>query len=111
MDAIDTLEFGEGFAPLTEDADMFFGAAHIHGVEAIKAFFVKINAPLIITHEVQEFWIAGEGVGGPEKESSARGSFWSCPGCWICRAGEAFLALLCVPDQRFCAETRHNSFS
>ncbi|NUR03921.1 MAG: nuclear transport factor 2 family protein [Streptomyces sp.] len=62
MDAIDTLEFGEGFAPLTEDTDMFFGTAHIHGVEAIKAFFVKIDEPLIITHEVLEFWTAGDGV-------------------------------------------------
>ncbi|MFI2235612.1 hypothetical protein [Streptomyces chrestomyceticus] len=41
MDAIDTLEFEEGFAPLTEDTDMFFGAGHIHGVEAVKAFFVR----------------------------------------------------------------------
>ncbi|MFB7508382.1 nuclear transport factor 2 family protein [Streptomyces broussonetiae] len=62
MDAIDTLEFGEGFAPLTEDTDMFFGAAHIHGVEAIKEFFVKIDAPLNITHEAVEFWTAGDGV-------------------------------------------------
>ncbi|MEU4656530.1 nuclear transport factor 2 family protein [Streptomyces sp. NPDC023723] len=62
MDAIDTLEFGEGFAPLTEDTDMFFGTAHIQGVEAIKAFFVKIDAPLIITHEVLEFWAADDGV-------------------------------------------------
>ncbi|MFC9645345.1 hypothetical protein ACFTZF_43715 [Streptomyces mirabilis] len=62
MDAIDTLEFSEGFAPLTEDTDMFFGTAHIHGVEAIKEFFVKIDAPLNITHEVLEFWTAGDGV-------------------------------------------------
>ncbi|WP_328756800.1 nuclear transport factor 2 family protein [Streptomyces sp. NBC_00271] len=62
MDAIDTLEFGEGFAPLSEDTDMFFGTAHIHGVEAIKEFFIKIDAPLNITHEVLEFWTAGDGV-------------------------------------------------
>ncbi|MEU9184079.1 nuclear transport factor 2 family protein [Streptomyces sp. NPDC048484] len=62
MDAIDTLEFGEGFAPLTEDTDMFFGTEHIHGVDAIKAFFVKIDEPLIINHEVLEFWSAGDGV-------------------------------------------------
>ncbi|MGW7616398.1 nuclear transport factor 2 family protein [Streptomyces antimycoticus] len=62
MDAIDTLEFGEGFAPLTEDTDMFFGTAHLHGVDAIKAFFVKIDEPLIITHEILEFWSAGDGV-------------------------------------------------
>ncbi len=62
MDAIDTLEFGEGFAPLTEDTDMFFGTAHLHGVDAIKAFFVKIDEPLIITHEVLEFWSADDGV-------------------------------------------------
>ncbi|MBP2063631.1 nuclear transport factor 2 family protein [Streptomyces iranensis] len=62
MDAIDTLEFDEGFAPLTEDTEMYFGTAHIHGVEAIKAFFVKIDEPLNITHEVLEFWAAGDGV-------------------------------------------------
>jgi hypothetical protein len=62
MNAIDTLEFDEGFAPLTDDTDMFFGTAHIHGVEAIKAFFVKIDEPLIITHEILEFWAAGDGV-------------------------------------------------
>ncbi|MFJ3216554.1 nuclear transport factor 2 family protein [Kitasatospora sp. NPDC086801] len=62
MDAIDTLEFGEGFAPLTEDTDMFFGTAHIHGAEAIKAFFVKIDEPLITAHEVLEFWTADDGV-------------------------------------------------
>ncbi|MEU7230252.1 nuclear transport factor 2 family protein [Streptomyces chrestomyceticus] len=62
MEAIDTLQFEEGFAPLTQDTDMFFGTAHIHGVEAIKAFFVKIDEPLIITHEVLEFWTAGDGV-------------------------------------------------
>ncbi|MEV2211339.1 nuclear transport factor 2 family protein [Streptomyces sp. NPDC050997] len=42
--------------------DMYFGTAHIHGVEAIKAFFVKIDAPLNITHEVLEYWAAGDGV-------------------------------------------------
>ncbi|MFE4056004.1 nuclear transport factor 2 family protein [Streptomyces sp. NPDC059096] len=62
MDAIDTLNFDEGFAPLAEDIDMYFGVAHIRGIEAIKAFFVKIDAPLNITHEVLEYWSAGEGV-------------------------------------------------
>ncbi|MFD4629679.1 nuclear transport factor 2 family protein [Streptomyces sp. NPDC058284] len=41
---------------------MYFGTAHVHGVEAIKAFFVKIDEPLVITHEVLEFWAAGDGV-------------------------------------------------
>ncbi|MEU7045346.1 nuclear transport factor 2 family protein [Streptomyces varsoviensis] len=62
MDAIDTLEFEEGFAPLTEDTDMFFGTEHVRGVEAIKAFFVRIDEPLNITHEVLEYWTAGDGV-------------------------------------------------
>ncbi|MEU3372438.1 nuclear transport factor 2 family protein [Streptomyces sp. NPDC006660] len=62
MDAIDTLDFDEGFAPLTEDTDMHFGTAHIHGVEAIKAFFVKIDAPLRISHEVLEYWTTDNGV-------------------------------------------------
>ncbi|MCX4647331.1 MULTISPECIES: nuclear transport factor 2 family protein [unclassified Streptomyces] len=62
MDAIDTLEFGEGFAPLTEGTEMFFGTERIQGADAIKAFFVKIDEPLIIKHEVLEFWAAGDGV-------------------------------------------------
>nr|BFD80771.1 hypothetical protein StreXyl84_01720 [Streptomyces sp. Xyl84] len=62
MDAIDTLSFDEGFAPLTDDTDLYFGTAHIRGVEAIKAFFVKIDEPLDITHEVLEFWSADNGV-------------------------------------------------
>ncbi|MDI6410113.1 nuclear transport factor 2 family protein [Streptomyces albus] len=62
MDAIDTLDFDEGFAPLTEDTDMFFGTAHVHGVEAIKEFFVKIDEPLDISHEVLECWTADGGV-------------------------------------------------
>ncbi|GGU29226.1 nuclear transport factor 2 family protein [Streptomyces violascens] len=62
MDAIDTLSFDEGFAPLTDDTEMYFGTTHLHGVEAIKAFFVKIDEPLHITHEVLEFWTAPNGV-------------------------------------------------
>ncbi|MEU2081267.1 nuclear transport factor 2 family protein [Streptomyces albus] len=62
MDAIDTLDFGAGFAPLTEDTDMYFGTEHVHGVEAIKAFFIKIDEPLNITHEVLEYWTADNGV-------------------------------------------------
>ncbi|WP_020501510.1 nuclear transport factor 2 family protein [Sciscionella marina] len=60
MDEIDTLEFGEGFANLTEETEMFFGTAHIVGAEAIKAFFVKIDEPLDVAHEVLEFWTTGE---------------------------------------------------
>ncbi|WP_197284928.1 nuclear transport factor 2 family protein [Sciscionella sediminilitoris] len=40
---------------------MFFGTAHLVGAEAIKAFFVQIDEPLDITHEVLEFWTTGEG--------------------------------------------------
>ncbi|MEV5747726.1 hypothetical protein AB0L00_07890 [Actinoallomurus sp. NPDC052308] len=58
MREIDTLEFGEGFARMTEDTEMFFGTAHIRGAEAIKAFFVKIDEPLNITHDVLECWKA-----------------------------------------------------
>ena len=34
----------------------------MHGVEAIKAFIVRIDEPLNITHEVLEFWTAEAGV-------------------------------------------------
>lgn len=62
MHEIDTLDFGEGFAHMTEETEMYFGTAHLVGAEAIKAFFVKIDAPLHITHEVLEFWTAPGGV-------------------------------------------------
>ncbi|GAA1967228.1 nuclear transport factor 2 family protein [Amycolatopsis minnesotensis] len=62
MREIDTLSFGEGFARMTAETEMYFGTAHIVGVEAIKAFFVKIDEPLDITHEVLEFWTAADGV-------------------------------------------------
>jgi hypothetical protein len=59
MREIDTLEFGDGFAHMTPDTEMYFGTSHFVGVEAIKAFFVKIDTPLNITHEVIEFWTTG----------------------------------------------------
>jgi hypothetical protein len=60
MREIDTLEFGAGFAHMTEDTEMFFGTERVRGAEAIKAFFVRIDEPLNITHEVLEFWTAGD---------------------------------------------------
>ncbi|HEY5833246.1 nuclear transport factor 2 family protein [Streptomyces sp.] len=60
MREIDSLEFGAGFGHMTEDTEMFFGTEHVRGVEAIKAFFVKIDEPLNVTHEVLEFWTADE---------------------------------------------------
>ncbi|MFI1920064.1 hypothetical protein [Nocardia sp. NPDC020380] len=62
MHEIDTLAFGEGFAHMTEETEMYFGTAHLVGAEAIKAFFVKIDEPLHITHDVLEFWTAPGGV-------------------------------------------------
>lgn len=62
MREIDDLNFGAGFACMSGDTDMYFGTAHMHGVEAIKAFFVKIDGPLNITHEILEFWTADDGV-------------------------------------------------
>jgi hypothetical protein len=62
MREIDTLKFGEGFSHMTEDTDMYFGTTHVHGAEAIKAFFVRIDEPLHISHQVLEFWTANEGV-------------------------------------------------
>ena len=62
MSEIDTLAFGDGFAHMTDDTEMYFGTAHIVGVEAIKAFFVKIDQPLNITHDVLEFWTTRDGV-------------------------------------------------
>lgn len=56
FDEIDTLRFGDGFDHLTEQTEMQFGTAQLRGVEAIKAFFVKIDTPLDITHRICEFW-------------------------------------------------------
>jgi SnoaL-like domain len=62
MNEIDTLKFGDGFSCMTEDTDMYFGTGHVHGAEAIKAFFVRIDEPLNITHRVLEFWAADDGA-------------------------------------------------
>lgn len=62
MREIDTLAFGDGFAHLTDRTEMYFGTARVVGAEAIKAFFVKIDEPLNITHDVLEFWTAPGGV-------------------------------------------------
>ncbi|WP_234341005.1 nuclear transport factor 2 family protein [Streptomyces sp. NRRL S-1813] len=41
---------------------MSFGTAHVHGAQAVKAFFVKIDEPLHIAHKILEFWATGDGV-------------------------------------------------
>ncbi|WP_194897444.1 nuclear transport factor 2 family protein [Catenulispora pinisilvae] len=57
MREIDTLEFGEAFATLFDQyTEMIFGTARVRGVEAIKDFFVTIDAPLITTHETVQTW-------------------------------------------------------
>jgi hypothetical protein len=58
MREIDTLQFGPGFSHMNHDTDMFFGTTHVRGVEAIEAFFVKIDEPLNIEHDVLECWTA-----------------------------------------------------
>ncbi|MBS2533804.1 hypothetical protein KGQ20_13600 [Catenulispora sp. NF23] len=57
MREIDTLEFGEAFTELfDQNTEMIFGTARVRGVEAIKDFFVTIDAPLITTHETVQTW-------------------------------------------------------
>jgi hypothetical protein len=86
MHEIDTLEFGDGFAHMTADTEMYFGTGHFVGAEAIKAFFVKIDAPLNITHDVIEFWTAGS----------------------VCMLrGEATVAKKTQPDNVVCAPFMH----
>ena len=51
---IDTLDFGDGFAHMTDETDMYLGTEHMHGVVAIKASFIKIDEPLDIIHDVFE---------------------------------------------------------
>ncbi|MFE9425742.1 nuclear transport factor 2 family protein [Kitasatospora sp. NPDC006697] len=61
MHEIDTLEFATAFATnLDQNTEMIFGTARVHGVEAIKDFFVQIDAPLTTTHEVIETWTVGD---------------------------------------------------
>ncbi|MFJ2170838.1 nuclear transport factor 2 family protein [Streptomyces griseofuscus] len=62
MREIDTLDFGAGFARMTDETEVFFGTAHVVGEEAAKAFFVKIDEPLHISHTVLECWQAPDGV-------------------------------------------------
>jgi hypothetical protein len=62
MHEIDTLAFGEGFARMSAATDMYFGSTHVRGVDAIQAFFVKIDAPLNITHAVLECWQAEQTI-------------------------------------------------
>ncbi|MEW2621400.1 nuclear transport factor 2 family protein [Streptomyces sp. NPDC048106] len=75
MHEIDTLEFGDWFATLLdEDSEMIFGTANVHGAEAIKAFFVKIDTPLDTTHTVLEAWTGDDvlilrGVGSVAKKT------------------------------------------
>lgn len=59
MREIDTLDFGPGFAHMSATTEMYFGTMHFTGVEDIKAFFVKIDEPLHITHDVLECWTSG----------------------------------------------------
>ncbi len=54
MGEIDTLDFGDGFAHMTDETDMYLGTEHMHGVVAIKASFIKIDEPLDIIHDVFE---------------------------------------------------------
>jgi hypothetical protein len=56
---IDTLQFGPGFAHLTEETVMEFGTARVRGLQSIRQFFVKINSPLEIEHRIDDFWDGG----------------------------------------------------
>jgi hypothetical protein len=62
FDEIDARKFGEGFSHLTEDTDLYLGAAHLHGVEAIKEFFLRGDKDRNVTHRVIESWTADGGV-------------------------------------------------
>ena len=59
FDEIDAQEFGDGFSHMTEDTDLYLGTAHVHGVEAIKEFFLEIDRDLNVTHRAIESWTAG----------------------------------------------------
>ncbi len=48
--------FAGGFAYLEPDAELRFGAQVVTGRSHIKRFFKSLIAPLILKHEVKEFW-------------------------------------------------------
>jgi hypothetical protein len=62
FEEIDAQKFGEGFSHMTEDTDLYLGTAHVHGVEAIKEFFLEIDRDLNVTHRAIESWTAEGGV-------------------------------------------------
>ena len=48
--------FAAGFAYLEPDAELRFGGQVVSGGDQIKRFFKSLIAPLILKHEVKEFW-------------------------------------------------------
>ena len=48
--------FAGGFAYLEPDAELRFGSQVVTGSDQIKRFFKSLIAPLILKHEVKEFW-------------------------------------------------------
>ena len=53
---IDTLEFGPGFARVTDKTKFSFGTTEMVGREAVKSFFVKIDGQLNTAHRTLDFW-------------------------------------------------------
>ena len=56
LNGIETRRFGPGFANLEPAAELLFGTQLFRGRKSIKLFFDKICSPLMVKHEIAEFW-------------------------------------------------------
>jgi hypothetical protein len=61
--AIDTLDMSPtgGFSVFDDNAHMNFNGESVQGKENVKAFFAKLDTPLITEHFVTGVWQAGNG--------------------------------------------------
>lgn len=53
---IDTLQFGPGFARLTEKTRFSFGVTKMVGRKAVEEFFEQIDGKLDTAHRILDFW-------------------------------------------------------
>jgi hypothetical protein len=62
--AIDALDISSssGFSVFADDIEMQFGTKSVHGLEAVKKFFVELDAPFVTKHMVDGVWQIGSAV-------------------------------------------------
>jgi hypothetical protein len=59
--AIDALDMSptSGFAIFADDIEMMFGNNPVKGLDAVKQFFIKLDAPFETVHNVTGVWQIG----------------------------------------------------